>query len=112
MSHTLNTDIAVVGIDIGKNSFHLGGLDGRGAIGCVRGGRLAKWKHDLRTCRLNLIGMEACVGAHHLSRKLRANDDVSELRLGLLITSKSGRASLIRHHRFQKQSCSPFAPQA
>jgi len=32
MSQTLNTSIAVVGIDIGKNSFHLVGQDQRGAI--------------------------------------------------------------------------------
>jgi hypothetical protein len=29
---TTRTAIAVVGIDIGKNSFHIVGLDGRGAI--------------------------------------------------------------------------------
>ena len=32
ISQTLNTAIAVIGIDIGKNSFHVVGLDGRGAI--------------------------------------------------------------------------------
>src|SRR5258705_6898289 len=32
MSQTLNTTIAVVGIDIGKNSFHIVGHDERGAI--------------------------------------------------------------------------------
>ena len=32
MSEKLNSVIAVVGIDIGKNSFHVVGLDGRGAI--------------------------------------------------------------------------------
>ena len=32
MSETSNTVIAVVGIDIGKNSFHVVGLDERGAI--------------------------------------------------------------------------------
>ena len=32
MSQTLNTSIAVVGIDIGKNSFHLVGQDQRGTI--------------------------------------------------------------------------------
>jgi transposase len=29
---TLQTAIAVVGIDVGKNSFHIVGLDSRGAI--------------------------------------------------------------------------------
>ena len=32
MSQTLKTAIAVVGIDIGKNSFHVVGLDRRGAM--------------------------------------------------------------------------------
>ena len=32
MSQQLNTTIAVIGIDIGKNSFHVVGLDERGAI--------------------------------------------------------------------------------
>jgi hypothetical protein len=32
MSQTPNTAIAVIGIDIGKNSFHLVGHDARGAI--------------------------------------------------------------------------------
>ena len=32
MSPKLNSGIAVIGIDIGKNSFHVVGLDRRGAI--------------------------------------------------------------------------------
>jgi hypothetical protein len=32
MSETHNSVIAVIGINIGKNSFHGVGLDGRGAI--------------------------------------------------------------------------------
>ena len=32
MSHKLNSEIAVIGIDIGKNSFHVVGHDKRGAI--------------------------------------------------------------------------------
>jgi transposase len=65
------TAIAVVGIDIGKNWFHIVGLDDRGAI-VLR----EKWSRGQVEARLAnmppcLIGMEACVGAHHLSRKLR-----------------------------------------
>src|SRR4051812_47390408 len=71
MSQTPNTAIAVIGIDIGKNSFHLVGHDQRGAIGLRQ-----KWSRGQVETRLaNLppcrIGMEACVGAHHLSRKLQ-----------------------------------------
>ena len=32
MSQNLNSAVAVIGIDIGKNSFHMVGLDNRGAI--------------------------------------------------------------------------------
>jgi transposase len=70
MSQTPNTAIAVIGIDIGKNSFHVVGHDARGAIVLRQ-----KWSRGQVEARLAnippcLIGMEACVGAHHLSRKL------------------------------------------
>ena len=48
----LNDAVAVVGIDIGKNSFHVVGLDARGAICCARSGRAARLKHALPTCHL------------------------------------------------------------
>ena len=71
MSQNLNNAIAVIGIDIG-NSSHVVGLDGRGAIVLRQ-----KWSRGRVEARLAntpscLIGMEACVGAHHLSRKLKA----------------------------------------
>jgi transposase len=64
--------VATMGIDIGKNSFHVVGLDGRGAIVLRQ-----KWSRGQVEARLAnlppcLIGMEACVGAHHLSRKLQS----------------------------------------
>jgi transposase len=42
MSQTLSTAIAVIGIDIGKNSFHLVGLDVRGAIVLRQSGHVAR----------------------------------------------------------------------
>ena len=71
MSQTLNTAIAVIGIDIGKNSFHVVGLDRRGAI--VLRQKWSRGQVEARFVNMPpcLIGMEACVGAHHLSRKLR-----------------------------------------
>jgi len=70
MSQTLNAAIAVIGIDIGKNSFHVVGLDARGAI--VLRQRWSRGQVEARFANMPpcLIGMEACVGAHHLSRKL------------------------------------------
>ena len=64
--------IAFVGIDIGKkNSFHVVGLDEQGAIVLRQ-----KWSRGQVEARFSnmppcLIGMEACVGAHHLSRGLQ-----------------------------------------
>jgi len=71
MSQTLNT-ISIVGIDIGKNSFHVVGLDERGTI--VLRQKWSRGQIDARFANMPrcLIGMEACVGAHHLSRKLSA----------------------------------------
>ncbi len=62
MSENLKNAIAVIGIDIGKNSFHLVGLDTRGAIVLRQ-----KWSRGQVEARLAnmtpcLIGMEACVG--------------------------------------------------
>jgi transposase len=72
MSQTLKTVIAVVGIDIGKNSFHVVGLDQRGAI--VLRQKWSRGQVEARFANMPpcLIGMEACVGAHHLSRRLMA----------------------------------------
>ncbi len=65
-------EVAVVGIDIGKNSFHVVGLSARGEVVLRQ-----KWSRSQVEVRLAnmppcLIGMEACVGAHHLSRRLKA----------------------------------------
>src|SRR5213592_1619513 len=72
MSQKLNTAIAVIGIDIGKNSFHVVGLDQRGAI--VLRQRWSRGQVQSRLANMPpcLIGMEACVGAHHLSRQLKS----------------------------------------
>src|SRR5215472_15071450 len=72
MSQKLDTSPAVIGIDIGKNSFHIVGQNQRGAIVLRQ-----KWSRGQVEARLAnlapcLIGMEACVGAHHLSRTLTA----------------------------------------
>ena len=71
MSQKPTTGVAVIGIDIGKNSFHIVGLEQRGAIVLRQ-----KWSRSQVEARFAnmppcLIGMEACVGAHHLSRKLK-----------------------------------------
>ena len=64
MSQKLDAVIAVIGIDIGKNSFHVAGLDQRGAV-VLREKRSRR--HQVETRLVNippcLIGMEACVAA-------------------------------------------------
>ena len=72
MPATAQTAVAVIGIDIGKNSFHIVGLDSRGAI--VLRQKWSRGQVEARLANMSpcLIGMEACVGAHHLSRKLKA----------------------------------------
>jgi transposase len=71
MAEKLHSVIAVIGIDIGKNSFHVVGLDERGAI--VLRQKWSRGQVETRFANMPpcLIGMEACVGAHHLSRRLR-----------------------------------------
>lgn len=64
-------DLAVVGVDIGKDTFHLVGFD--------RGGQLVMRK-QIKRLALNatfeqlprcIVGMEACLSAHFVSRTLR-----------------------------------------
>src|SRR5450432_1923755 len=72
MSQKLESAIAVIGIDIGKNSFHVIGHDERGAI--VLRQKWSRGQVEARFAKMPpcLVGMEACVGAHHLSRKLNS----------------------------------------
>ncbi len=64
--------IATIGIDIGKNTFHVIGLDDKGAI--ILRHKLSRGQVYARLANIPpcLIGMEACVGAHHLGRQLKA----------------------------------------
>ncbi len=55
--------ITTIGIDLGKNTFHLVGLDKRGAIVLqlkVSRGQLGRRLSNIPRC---LIGMEACSGS-------------------------------------------------
>jgi transposase len=69
MSQKLDASPAVVGIDIGKNAFHIVGQNRRGAIVLRQRGQVEARLANLPPCR---IGMEACVGAHYLSRTQKA----------------------------------------
>ena len=62
--------VAVLGIDLGKNSCSLVGLDEAGAV--VRRQRMRPENIPVFTSALPacVIAMEACCGAHHLGRVL------------------------------------------
>jgi transposase len=72
MPKTASAQIAVIGIDIGKNSFHVVGHDKRGSIVLRQNWSRGQIEARLANLPPSLVGMEACVGAHHLARKLTA----------------------------------------
>jgi transposase len=65
-------DVQVLGIDLGKNSCSLVGLDGSGRVVVRRRMRregIAAFAARAPGC---IVAMEACCGAHHLGRQLAA----------------------------------------
>jgi len=71
-THQKSSDpIATIGLDIGKNTFHLVGLDKRGAIAMrikVSRNQLVRRLVNLPPC---LIGLEAGSGSHHIARQIQ-----------------------------------------
>ena len=67
-----STAVSTIGIDLGKNSFHLVGLDQRGAIVLQLKCSRAQLERRLANIPSCLIGMEACFGAHYIARQLAA----------------------------------------
>lgn len=64
--------LAVVGVDIGKDTFHLVGFDRSGQLVLrkqIRRSALTTTFEELPRC---VVGMEACLSAHFVSRTLRA----------------------------------------
>ena len=63
-------NVAIIGIDIGKNTFHLIGQDRHGAI--VMRAKLSRTQLMRRLVNISpcVIGMEPCAGAHHIARRL------------------------------------------
>ena len=64
--------IAVLGIDLGKNSCSLAGLDTTGAVVKRRRMRPESIPAFTKTMQPCVVAMEACCGAHHLGRLLTA----------------------------------------
>ena len=65
-------EIAVLGIDLGKNSCSLVGLDQAGAVVKRRRMRPESIPAFTKTMPTCVVAMEACCGAHHLGRLLAA----------------------------------------
>jgi hypothetical protein len=69
-THQKSSDpVATIGLD--KNTFHLVGLDKRGAIAMhtkVSRNQLVRQLANLSPC---LIGLEACSGSHHIARQIK-----------------------------------------
>src|SRR5437879_8722830 len=73
MSQKLNAAITVIGIDIGKNSFHIVGCDHRGAIVLREKwsrGQVVTRHANLESC---LIGMKDLVCVHDYCRMISSN---------------------------------------
>ena len=72
-THQKSSDpVATIGLDIGKNTFHLVGLDKRGAIAMrikVSRNQLARRLANLSPC---LVGLEAGSGSHHIARQIQS----------------------------------------
>src|SRR6201987_5547933 len=71
MSHkSAPPTVSTIGIDLGKNSFHLVGLDQRGAVVWQLKCSLAQLERRRANTPCCLIGIEACSGAHYIARQL------------------------------------------
>ncbi len=81
----MKNGLKLLGIDIGKNSFHLIGHDAGGhqvLRKCFNRNRLLQFAAQIEPCT---IAMESCGGSHWLARKLaslghRDNEMVSPIR--------------------------------
>jgi transposase len=70
----LRTRVVTIGIDPGKNTLHLVGLDARGAIVLREKVARAKIVSRLANVPPCLIGIEASMGTHYVTRELLALD--------------------------------------
>lgn len=65
-------NVTTAGIDLAKNVFSVHGMDAHGKVAVKKTlsrGKLLEFFANLPPC---LIGMEACIGARHWARTLRA----------------------------------------
>jgi transposase len=72
-------ELLTLGIDLGKATFHLVGMNQRGEVVVRKRFSRAQLLHFTVNLKVELIGMEACGGSHFLGRALR--DQGHEVRL-------------------------------
>ena len=65
-------NIMIVGIDLGKNSCSLAGLDASGRVILRRRMRRSSVEGFIKGFSRCIVAMEACCGAHHLGRVFAA----------------------------------------
>ena len=64
-------ELFTLGIDLGKTTFHLVGMNQRGEVVFRKRHSRAQLLHFTANLKVALIGMEACGGSHFLGRALR-----------------------------------------
>lgn len=62
-------DITLIGIDLGKHTFHLHGQDSKGKALLRKKMSRKQLIQFMATCQACTVVMEACAGAHHLARR-------------------------------------------
>src|ERR1700759_5756175 len=65
-------DVTLVGIDLGKHTFHLHGQDAKGKAVFRKKMRRKQPIEFFATFHACTVVMEACAGSHHMARKLAA----------------------------------------
>ncbi len=109
-------NIALIGIDLGKNSFHIHCQDHRGKAVYRKKFTRPKLIEFLATCPATTIAMEACGGSHFMARKLAELGHFPKLispqfvRHSLKATKMTSlmlKLSVKQHHVHLCVSCSP-----
>lgn len=72
-------DIVVLGVDLGKNSCSLAGLDASGRVILRRRMRRSSVESFVKGLGPCIVAMEACCGAHHLARVFAAQGHETRL---------------------------------
>jgi transposase len=74
MDHTtqiISAALTVMGVDIGKDVFHLVGFDHQGKVAFRRKIKLLALVKTFKGLLPCIVGMEACLSAHFVARSLR-----------------------------------------